>query len=105
LLEPEGQPVAIGTILNPPRPVDQSPSDSLEPEFEEWPIVDFEQPIGDMNSVIGIDADQMGDFPMKPISMIYTVSITSRFDRLRDKKLAILLTAKEWFQPSPYHPY
>ena len=33
---------------------------SLQYEFEKWPVVDFEQPIGDVNSVIGVDADQMG---------------------------------------------
>jgi hypothetical protein len=30
----------------------------LQAEFEEWAIMNFEQPIGDVNSVFGIDADQ-----------------------------------------------
>ena len=32
---------------------------SLQPEFEERAIVDFEEPVGDANSVIGVDADQV----------------------------------------------
>ena len=59
LLKPERQPLPIGAILTPSRPVDQCSGDPLEAEFEERPIVDFEQPIGDVNSVIAVDADQM----------------------------------------------
>jgi hypothetical protein len=59
LLEPKCQPVAIRTILRPSRPVDQCPGDPLEAEFEKWTIVDIEQPIRDVNSVIRVDADQV----------------------------------------------
>ena len=59
-LEPKRQPVPIGSILKPSRPIDERSGDPLEPEFEERTIVDFEQPIGDMYSVIGVDADQVG---------------------------------------------
>jgi hypothetical protein len=48
LLEPKRQPVAIGMILKPPRPVDQCPGDPLEAEFEKLTIMDFEQAIGDV---------------------------------------------------------
>jgi len=53
LLEPDSQPVAIGTILKPSRPVDQCSGDPLEAEFEKRAIMDFEQPIRDVNSVTG----------------------------------------------------
>jgi hypothetical protein len=58
--EPQRQPVPNGTVLTASRHVDLRPGDALEAEFEEWAIVDFEQPVGDVNLVIGIDADQMG---------------------------------------------
>jgi hypothetical protein len=32
---------------------------SLEAEFEKRAVVDFEQPIGDVNSIIGVDPDQV----------------------------------------------
>jgi hypothetical protein len=47
-------------ILAPSWPVDQLPDNPLQPEFKERTIVDFEQPIGDVNSVIGVDANQVG---------------------------------------------
>jgi len=40
--------------------LDHMPGDPLQPEFEKRAIMNFEQPIGDVNSVIGVDADQMG---------------------------------------------
>ena len=36
------------------------PDDSLKPEFEESAIMDFEQPVRDVNSVIRVDADTVG---------------------------------------------
>jgi len=45
LLEPNRQPVEIGKICIPPRPVDHLPDDPLEAEFEKWTIMDFEQPL------------------------------------------------------------
>ena len=51
LLEPDRQSIPIRTILTPSRPVDQCSSDPLQPKFEERALVDFEQPIGDVNSV------------------------------------------------------
>jgi hypothetical protein len=47
------------TILTPPRQSNHLPDDPLQPEFEKRDIMDFEQPIGDVNSVIGVDADQV----------------------------------------------
>ena len=44
----------------PSRPVDQCSGDPLEAKFEKRTIMDFEQPVGDVNSVIGVDPDQMG---------------------------------------------
>jgi hypothetical protein len=58
LLEPYRQPVTIGTILTPPRQLDQCPSDRLQPKFEERAVMDFEQPIGDVDSEIRVDPDQ-----------------------------------------------
>jgi hypothetical protein len=60
LLEPDRQPVAIGTILKPSRPVDHLPDDPFEAEFEKRAIMDFEQPIRDVDSEIGVDPDQVG---------------------------------------------
>jgi len=60
LLEPKRQPVPIRTILTPPPRLNHLPDDSLKPEFEESAIMDFEQRVGDVNSVIRVDADQAG---------------------------------------------
>jgi hypothetical protein len=60
LLEPNRQPVTIGKILIPPRPVDHLPDDPFEPEFEKRAIVDFEQPVRDVDAEIGVDPDQVG---------------------------------------------
>jgi hypothetical protein len=49
LLEPKRQPVPIRTILTPPPRLNHLPDDSLKPEFEESAIMDFEQPIRDVN--------------------------------------------------------
>jgi hypothetical protein len=49
LFEPDGQPVPIRSVLEPSRPVDQRSDDPLEAEFEKWSIVDFEQPVRDMD--------------------------------------------------------
>jgi hypothetical protein len=59
-LKPQRQPIAIRTILKPSRPVDQCSGDPLKAEFEKRAIMDFEQPIRDVNSEIGVDPDQMG---------------------------------------------
>ena len=57
LLEPKRQPVPIGTILTPPPRLNHLPDDPLKPEFEKRAIMDFEQPVGDVNSVAWVDAD------------------------------------------------
>jgi hypothetical protein len=59
-LEPDRQPISIRTILTPPWQLDHLPGDPLQPEFEKRAVMDFGQPVGDMNSVIGVDADQVG---------------------------------------------
>jgi hypothetical protein len=59
LLEPKRQPIPIGMILKPSWSVDHCSGDPLQPEFQEWSIVNVEQPIGDMNSVSGVDSDQV----------------------------------------------
>ena len=51
LLEPDRKSVSVKTILKPSWPVDQCSGDPLQPKFEERALVDFEQPIGDVNSV------------------------------------------------------
>jgi hypothetical protein len=60
LFEPKRQPVAIRAIRIPSRHLDYLPDDSLQAEFDERAIANFEQPIGNVNSVIGIDLDQVG---------------------------------------------
>jgi hypothetical protein len=40
--------------------LDHLPDDSLKLEFEERAVMDFEQPVGDVNSVIRVDPDQVG---------------------------------------------
>jgi hypothetical protein len=40
--------------------LDHLPGDPLEAEFEKRPITDFEQPIRDVNSIVGVNADQVG---------------------------------------------
>jgi hypothetical protein len=60
LLEPDRQPVAIRTILTPSRPVYQRSGDSLQTEFEKRAIMDFEQPVRDMDAEIGVNPDQVG---------------------------------------------
>jgi hypothetical protein len=55
LLEPNRQPVADRPVLDPVRRIDQRSGDSLQRA-----IMNFEQPIGDVNSVIRVDADQVG---------------------------------------------
>ena len=47
-------------VLKPPRPVDERSDDSLEAEFEEWAVMDFEQPVRDMDAEIRVDPDQLG---------------------------------------------
>jgi hypothetical protein len=47
-------------VLKPSRPIDQCSGDPLEAEFEKRAIMDFEQPIRDVNSEIGVDVDQVG---------------------------------------------
>jgi hypothetical protein len=40
--------------------LDRLPDDSLQPEFQKRAIMDFEQLIGDVNSEIRVDSDQVG---------------------------------------------
>jgi hypothetical protein len=57
-LEPSRQSIPIWAIVTSPRQLDQCASDPLQPEFEKRPITDFEQPIRDVDSEIGVDPDQ-----------------------------------------------
>jgi hypothetical protein len=57
--EPNYQPVPIRPILSPPRQLNRIAGDSLQPKFEKPPIADFEQPIGDVDTEIRIDSDQV----------------------------------------------
>jgi hypothetical protein len=59
LLEPDRQSVTIRAILTPSRPANQCANDPLQTEFEKWTIVDFEQPIRDMDAEIGVNPDQV----------------------------------------------
>jgi hypothetical protein len=60
LLEPDRQPVAIGTILKPSRPVDQCSGDPLKAEFKKRAVMYFQEPIRHMDAEIGVDPDQVG---------------------------------------------
>jgi hypothetical protein len=59
LLEPDRRSIPIRTILTPSRPVDQCSGDPLQPKFEERALVDFEQPVGNMDWEIGVGPDQV----------------------------------------------
>ncbi len=59
LLEPQRQPVTIGVIACSPWQLDLLPDDSLQTKFEKRTVMDFEQPVGDVNSLIGVDPDQV----------------------------------------------
>jgi hypothetical protein len=56
LLEPERQSVPIRAILTPPRQLDLLPDDPFQAKFEKRAIVDFEQPIRDMDAEIRVEA-------------------------------------------------
>jgi hypothetical protein len=60
LLEPKRQPIPVRPILRSPWHHDLSAGNALEAEFEEWTVMDVEQPISDMDAEISIDADQVG---------------------------------------------
>jgi hypothetical protein len=60
LLEPKRQPVSVRTILKRSRPVDQFSDDPLKAEFEKRAVMDFEQAVRDVDSVIRVNADQVG---------------------------------------------
>ena len=59
LLEPERQSVPVGAILTPPRQLDLLPDDPFQAEFEKRTIMDFEQPVRDVDAEIGVNADQV----------------------------------------------
>ena len=54
-LEPSRQPVSIRVILTSSRQLDRLLGDSLEAEFEKCAIMDFQQPVGDVNAKIRVD--------------------------------------------------
>ena len=57
-LEPPRKSVTIRAILDVSRQVYVSTIQSLQ-SFEHWTIILTEQPIGDMQAVVGVNADQM----------------------------------------------
>jgi hypothetical protein len=70
LLEPKRQPVADRPVLDPVRPIDQRSGNSLQPEFQKRAVMDFEQPVGDVNSVIRVDANQVNEGRMMELRQI-----------------------------------
>src|SRR5262249_6010958 len=60
LLEANGEPFAIGAILDPVRQTDRGSGNPFEAEFKERTVVYVEQAVGDMNPEIRVDADQIG---------------------------------------------
>jgi hypothetical protein len=59
LLEPDRQPVSIGTILIPSWQLDHLPRRSLSGRVRETGRYGFEQPLEDVDAVIGVDPDQV----------------------------------------------
>jgi hypothetical protein len=47
-------------ILTPPWQLDHLPDDPFKPEFEKRAVMDFEQPVGDVDAEIRLDPDQVG---------------------------------------------
>jgi hypothetical protein len=47
-------------VPTPSRQLDDLPDVPFEAKFDKLAMLDFEQPIADVNSVIGFDADQVG---------------------------------------------
>jgi hypothetical protein len=70
LLEPNRQPVPFRPVLDPVRPIDQRSGNSLQPEFQKRAVMDFEQPVGDVNSVIRVDANQVNEGRMMELRQI-----------------------------------
>jgi hypothetical protein len=70
LLEPKRQPVADRPVLDPVRPIDHRSGNSLQPKFQKRAVMDFEQPVGDVNSVIRVDADQVNEGRMMELRQI-----------------------------------
>jgi hypothetical protein len=60
LLEPSRQSIPIRAIFTASRQLDQLPDDSRKAKFEKRAVMDFEQPIGDVNSIVGVNADEVG---------------------------------------------
>jgi hypothetical protein len=48
----------------------QRSGNSLQPEFQKRAVMDFEQPVGDVNSVIRVDVDQVNEGRMMELSQI-----------------------------------
>jgi hypothetical protein len=60
LLKPERQPALVRAILSSPWQLDQSARHCLEPLSKERTIMEFEQPVGDVDTEIRVDPDQLG---------------------------------------------
>ena len=58
---PEGDAkcLPIRAIFPPPWRLEHLPDDPLKAEFEKRAVMDFQEPIGHVNSVIAVDPDQM----------------------------------------------
>jgi hypothetical protein len=59
-LEPARQPISIRLIRASPRQLDLLPSDPFEAEFKERPVMNFEEPVRDVDVEIRVDPDQLG---------------------------------------------
>jgi hypothetical protein len=60
LLEPSRQSIPIRAIFTASRQLDQLPDDPLKAEFEKRAVMDFEQPVRDVDAEIRVDPDQVG---------------------------------------------
>ena len=63
LLEPNRQLVADRPVLDPVRPIDHRSGNSLQPEFQKRAVMDFEQPVGDVNSPAAAPTDGRSGVP------------------------------------------
>jgi len=59
LLKPDGEALPVGVIFPAPRQTYQTPGHGLQPLLQKWAVVQIEKPVGDMDSEVRVDADQL----------------------------------------------
>ena len=59
LLEPHSDPVAIGVVLAPPWQPHRRACDRLEALLKQRTVMQHQQPLGDVDTTIGVDPDEV----------------------------------------------